>query len=470
MRPTPTLGLLTISLSLTAACNDSDRGKQFFGPGSTGAMMSSGTNPGPGPGPGGLGAFTPTGNMNAGRFRHTATLLGDGRVLVVGGWGQPPALPELTSAEVWSPTTGMWQTTDSIATPASSNGFLNIGGNPNQPSARMDHAAVLLQNPGNPANAPVLIIGGMGQERFGPGIPAFESLFSCFTFDPATNSFTQQASLNVPRRGPLASVLPNGNVLVTGGQDQTPMPAGMGTPPFPPATIAQTVASSEIYNPQNNTWTPTGATAGLHGYGMAFAAGNQTNLVVNGAPISISTQDVFVLMGAGASPSNELFNSMTSTWTGGPAMTGNRVFFGGALDTGNGGRVFVAGGIDPNSLNLNGQSEFFNPMTNTWTPGPMLMNPRAFHEVTEIGGNMAAGTGDMLISGGETQQVNGPQTNVCEVYGTLTNSILGTVNMSTPREDHRAVRLSDGRILITGGFLNTPAPGVALNVCEIYSR
>jgi hypothetical protein len=44
------------------------------------------------------GRFAPTGSMTAGRDGHTATLLGDGRVLVAGG--------DDRSAELFDPTTG----------------------------------------------------------------------------------------------------------------------------------------------------------------------------------------------------------------------------------------------------------------------------------------------------------------------------------------------------------------------------
>ena len=48
-------------------------------------------------------SFSPAGSLAKGRYVHTATLLPDGRVLVVGGWGVETAL---TSAEVWDPGDG----------------------------------------------------------------------------------------------------------------------------------------------------------------------------------------------------------------------------------------------------------------------------------------------------------------------------------------------------------------------------
>ena len=45
--------------------------------------------------------WKPTGDLVQARARHTATLLGDGRVLVVGG-------PSTTLTEVYDPSAGTW--------------------------------------------------------------------------------------------------------------------------------------------------------------------------------------------------------------------------------------------------------------------------------------------------------------------------------------------------------------------------
>ena len=49
--------------------------------------------------------FTNTASMNTARVQHTATLLGDGRVLVTGG------APFLTNTEVYDPATAKWTLT-----------------------------------------------------------------------------------------------------------------------------------------------------------------------------------------------------------------------------------------------------------------------------------------------------------------------------------------------------------------------
>ncbi len=46
-------------------------------------------------------AFSPAGSLGVARSGHTATLLPDGRVLVVGGEDRPN--PTFTTAELWAP-------------------------------------------------------------------------------------------------------------------------------------------------------------------------------------------------------------------------------------------------------------------------------------------------------------------------------------------------------------------------------
>ena len=54
------------------------------------------------------GNWTPTGRLNVGRWRHTSTLLSDGKVLVAGGMSGNRAL---VGAEIYDPATGNWTVT-----------------------------------------------------------------------------------------------------------------------------------------------------------------------------------------------------------------------------------------------------------------------------------------------------------------------------------------------------------------------
>jgi len=58
------------------------------------------------------GTFSPTASMTAHRFRHTATLLSDGRVLITGG-SETTLFIGLASAEIYDPKAGMFTATGS---------------------------------------------------------------------------------------------------------------------------------------------------------------------------------------------------------------------------------------------------------------------------------------------------------------------------------------------------------------------
>lgn len=86
-------------------------------------------------------SIEPTGPMRASRFGHTATLLRDGRVLVVGGFNLKPNFEILsgepvTTAELYDPATRKWSGAASPAVP------------------RYGHTATLLDD------GTVLVIGG----------------------------------------------------------------------------------------------------------------------------------------------------------------------------------------------------------------------------------------------------------------------------------------------------------------------
>jgi hypothetical protein len=130
------------------------------------------------------GAFAATGSMTAGRVKHTATLLSNGKTLMVGGAGGGSAA--LASAETFDPSAGTFA----------------VAQRPN--AARTDHIATLL------SNGTVLIAGGDYE---------FGALASAEVYDPDTGTFTVTRSLTVARMLSTATRLPSGAVLIAGGDD-----------------------------------------------------------------------------------------------------------------------------------------------------------------------------------------------------------------------------------------------------------
>lgn len=133
-----------------------------------------------------FGTFLQVGSLSAGREGHTAVLLRDGRILVSGG---ESSLPTVT-AEIVDPRSGQ-------AVPT---------GAPRV--QRTMHAAVRL------ADGRVLVTGG---QTAGEGAPLGISR-SAEIWDPATGQFRLLgATLTTPRAGHTATRMPDGRVLVVGG-------------------------------------------------------------------------------------------------------------------------------------------------------------------------------------------------------------------------------------------------------------
>src|SRR5579863_2131687 len=120
--------------------------------------------------------FIPTGSLTTARYRATATLLSNGKVLVAGGLDATGSAQ--ASAELYDPAAGTFTATCSMTT------------------ARAQHTATLLPN-GN-----VLIAGGAG--------PTELALQSAELYDPTTGAFIAAGSMTAARGLHTATLLQNG--------------------------------------------------------------------------------------------------------------------------------------------------------------------------------------------------------------------------------------------------------------------
>ena|GEM_PF-1377450 len=166
--------------------------------------------------------WTAQGDMASKRYLHTATLLPSGKVFVAGGIATNPG-GAIDTSEIYDPATG-WSSAVSMST------------------SRCSHTATLLPS------GKVLVVGGNG----GPG---FNYLASAEVYDPATNSWSAAGTLAQARSAHTATLLPSGKVLVAGGNAYT--------------TSLQILASTEIYDPATNAWTPGPTLASAHRFHTA---------------------------------------------------------------------------------------------------------------------------------------------------------------------------------------------------------
>ena len=123
-----------------------------------------------------------TAKMVTARYRHTATLLPGGYVLVIGGQSGDGSF--LDTAERYDPTTNSWASAGKMV------------------AARATHTATLLED------GRILVAGGYNMRQFHNTVEMYE---------PATNAWVPLAAMADVHSGHTATRLPGGQVLVAGG-------------------------------------------------------------------------------------------------------------------------------------------------------------------------------------------------------------------------------------------------------------
>ncbi|HTY88171.1 MAG TPA: kelch repeat-containing protein, partial [Candidatus Acidoferrum sp.] len=213
------------------------------------------------------GTWAATGPLTTARYGHTATLLPNGKVLVAGGYTGNGTNGFLSGAELYDPVTGMWMATNPLitaryghtATLLPNGKVLVVGGATNYigglsyfvtasselydpvtgtwtttgplTTARSAHKATLLPS------GKVLVAGGWNTSPM-------SSISSAEIYDPATETWIATSSLTTARFGNTVTLLPNGKALVAGG---------LGSP-FP-----HYFSSAELYDTGlgcTNSWQP----------------------------------------------------------------------------------------------------------------------------------------------------------------------------------------------------------------------
>ena len=202
------------------------------------------------------GTFASTGKMIVGRGGHTAILLPSGNVMIVGGYGTAPL--EVAGAELYDPATGVFTQAGpyvgkggcDFCAPAvllASSHVLFPGQFPAQLydpakdsftlTGRMisEHSPAALL-----ANGKVLFAGGEGTGRYS----------DAEVYEPETGTFLPTGSMAIKRVWHTLSLLPDGMVLVAGGETES---CARNT-----CTFAGSTAGAELYDPATGTFIATG--------------------------------------------------------------------------------------------------------------------------------------------------------------------------------------------------------------------
>ena len=250
-------------------------------------------------------AWTATGSMAEGRGGHTATLLPDGTVLVAGGYANSGNL--LTSAELYDPTNETWTATGSMA------------------EGRADATITVLRD------GTVLVAGGYTVDSSGN----FAALASAELYDPISETWTATGSMAETHYVGTATLLPDGTVLVAGGDT---VDSGNAT----------VLASAELYDSGRGSWTAAGGMIEARDSHTATPLPDGRVLVAGGGDFS----------GQHLLASAELYDPSNGSWTATGSMAEGRIGHTATLLPD--GTVLLAGGVGRPSSAL-ASAELYDP-------------------------------------------------------------------------------------------------------------
>lgn len=268
--------------------------------------------------------------------------------------------------------------------------------------ARHRHSSTLMPN------GQVLVTGGESITN--------TALSSVELFNPTTNVWNNAASLSVPRRWHQAVLLANGKVLVAGGSNDSSM-----------------LSDAELYDPAMDRWTNTGAMNVARRFHTLTALANGNVLAVGGENNGAATA------------SAELYDPATGNWRTVAALkTARHRHTATRLPDG---RVLVVGGDNNDSLF---SAEIFDPATEQWTVTSSLLFARRNHSATLLD------NGRVLIAGGADKE---GQLSSVELFDPMAEGGTGVFNntgwLSRRRELHSAIKLPDSKVLAISGVTST---------------
>jgi hypothetical protein len=329
------------------------------------------------------GTFSPTGSLSEPRGWHSATLLPDGRVLVVGGANGSPD-NDFASAEIWDPESDTFSPAGSLAEPPG------------------HHTATLLPD------GRVLVVAD-DQAGAAPHLAVPE------VWDPETNAFSPAGSLAEPRGGP-ATLLLDGRVLVVGGS----------------------AAKAEVWDPETDAFSPAGSLGTDWGY--------RTSTLLSDGRVLVTGSD----LRDGEDASAVVWDPATSAFSpaGSPAMAW--------IDPATllpDGRVLVVGygSWDVGDPWDHIVAQVWDPESGTFSPAGSLAQERDYFSTT------AVPDGRVLIVGGCIgMECQGGPVASAEIWDPENSTFIPAGSLAEVWLDPTATLLSDGRVLIAGGIGDGP--------------
>ena len=268
------------------------------------------------------------------------------------------------------------------------------------------------------------------------GIPALNAWWppTTQTWNPSTNKWT--ASNSAPALPALFQAVPvlldDGRILVTGFCRSN---CGSGS-------------NTEIYDPATDSWSMPGQ----------MTTGRYLHRAVK-----LSDGRVIVMGGCSAfgcaadTPTAEIFEPATGTWSAAAPMKSHRASFSATRLPD--GRVLVTGGYS--SAGTLTENETYDPRKNKWIVNAPMPHPHAVHV------SVTMQDGRVLVAGGDTGL--GLPGREADVFDPTSGHWQSVGLMGEPREYFAAAGLPNGKVLIVGGFSYRGEVFVTLSSCEIFS-
>jgi hypothetical protein len=334
------------------------------------------------------GIFSYTGSMTVARTAHAATLIDDGRVLILGGDDVRNNSLRVGSAELYDSGTGTFTATGSLLEIRSCSTATSLG------------------------NHRILVAGGAADFSAGGKNDVQAELY-----DVLTSTFSATGSLTAGQRAyNTATLLPDGNVLVAGG--------------VPLISMAPVDPHADVYDVGAGTFNTTG--------NMTVPRFKHTGTMLANGRVLIAGGS----SGSSLNASAELFNPLTGTF----ASTGSMMVarYSHTATVLGDGRVLIAGGADNNDKAL-GSAELYDPTTGAFSGTGSMLARRYDHSATLL----CDGT-VLIVGGSESNSIVLTSVELYDPQTGTFRATAGVL-AGSGRSGHTATRLCSGKVLIAGG-------------------
>jgi hypothetical protein len=364
------------------------------------------------------------------RQGHTATLLADGTVLILGG-DEPDALGNLTpvdTAELFDPQTQSFTALSATMT-----------------HARSTHTATLLQD------GRVLVAGGYD---------VTDTVRNTIEiYDPTAQSFTSGAAMTDARTQHTAVLLQDGKVFVSGGAGMFDLSDVLGS-------LLSVNKTAEIYDPTVDAWTSVPdvpiTESGIIGQGASVLPNGQV-LLTGGVPVAI----FLGIPLPSITGKCHRFDPSTGNWVGTASLPKDRVYH--AQLALSDGRTLVAGGADGDfvlqSFTTYGDCFTYDASSDSWTTVASMNHARAYGTLIERSGEILSlgGLGTVDITSG-----SGTPERWIESAGTSLTGWTDSAQTLLAREVARFVSVEGGARVLVVGTGDNLLPSVPDRTAEVY--